>query len=192
MSKLHLRMATENDVTAMLAIYGQYIDTPITFETKLPSVEEFKGRIREITAEYPWLVCEDENGDIIGYAYGHRQLERAAYRWNAELSEYLDGRVTSRGIGKRMLLVLLEILKVQGVHTVYSLVTSPNTKSDAMHKSLEFRNMGVCKNTGYKNGKWHDVTWYEKALLAYEDVPAELIPVGEIKKKLLDKILAAF
>lgn len=127
-----LRLAAIADAPAILEIYAQYMDTPITFETELPSLEEFEERIRAITAEYPWIVCEDETGRIIGYAYGHKQLERAAYRWNAELSEYLDSRVTSKGIGKRMLLVLLELLKAQGVHTVYSLVTSPNVKSDAM------------------------------------------------------------
>ncbi len=187
-----LRLAAIADAPAILEIYAQYMDTPITFETELPSLEEFEERIRAITAEYPWIVCEDETGRIIGYAYGHKQLERAAYRWNAELSEYLDSRVTSKGIGKRMLLVLLELLKAQGIHTVYSLVTSPNVKSDAMHNGCGFRTMGVCKNTGYKSGKWHDVTWYEKALLPYEDVPAEMIPIGEMEKETVDKILASF
>ena len=186
------RLAAIADAPAILEIYAQYMDTPITFETELPSLEEFEGRIRAITAEYPWIVCEDETGRIIGYAYGHKQLERAAYRWNAELSEYLDSRVTSKGIGKRMLLVLLELLKAQGVHTVYSLVTSPNVKSDAMHNGCGFRTMGVCKNTGYKSGKWHDVTWYEKALLPYEDVPAEMIPIGEMEKETVERILASF
>ena len=50
----------------------------------------------------------------------------------------------------------------------------------------------LCKNTGYKSGKWHDVTWYEKALLPYEDVPAEMIPIGEMEKETIDKILASF
>ena len=43
-----------------------------------------------------------------------------------------------------------------------------------------------------KSGKWHDVTWYEKALLPYEDVPAEMIPIGEMGKETVDKILASF
>lgn len=98
-----LRLAAIADAPAILEIYAQYMDTPITFETELPSLEEFEGRIRAITAEYPWIVCEDETGRIIGYAYGHKQLERAAYRWNAELSEYWTVGVTSKGIGKRML-----------------------------------------------------------------------------------------
>ena len=166
---------TENDREE--PVYGPYILPPAS------------GRYRRCTCDIGNL-CTIYG--IIGYAYGHKQLERAAYRWNAELSEYLDSRVTSKGIGKRMLLVLLELLKAQGVHTVYSLVTSPNVKSDAMHNGCGFRTMGVCKNTGYKSGKWHDVTWYEKALLPYEDVPAEMIPIGEMEKETVDKILASF
>ena len=61
-----LRLATIADAPAILEIYAQYMDTPITFETELPSLEEFEERIRAITAEYPWIVCEDETGRIIG------------------------------------------------------------------------------------------------------------------------------
>ena len=45
----HLRLATVKDAAAMLNIYEQYIDTPITFETELPSEKEFEDRIREIS-----------------------------------------------------------------------------------------------------------------------------------------------
>ena len=48
-----LRLAAIADAPAILEIYAQYMDTPITFETELPSLEEFEGRIRAITAEYP-------------------------------------------------------------------------------------------------------------------------------------------
>ena len=45
-----LRLAAIADAPAILEIYAQYMDTPITFETELPSLEEFEGRIRAITA----------------------------------------------------------------------------------------------------------------------------------------------
>ena len=50
-----LRLAAIADAPAILEIYAQYMDTPITFETELPSLEEFEERIRAITAEYPWM-----------------------------------------------------------------------------------------------------------------------------------------
>ena len=85
----------------LLKIYGEYLDTPITFECALPSEAEFAGRIAAVGREYPYLVCL-EKGRIVGYAYAHRQAERAAYQWNAELSVYLDRSCTSRGLGRRL------------------------------------------------------------------------------------------
>ena len=85
---MNLRFADEHDAAACLAIYAQYIDTSITFETALPSEDEFAGRIRSYGAVYPWLIAE-EDGEILAYAYAHRAQERAAYDWNAELSVYV-------------------------------------------------------------------------------------------------------
>ena len=53
---MEMRFATEEDAPALLEIYGQYIDTPITFETELPSLEDFRWRIREFSRDYPYLV----------------------------------------------------------------------------------------------------------------------------------------
>ena len=96
-----IRFATEEDAQALLAIYAYYIDTEITFEYELPTEAEFRKRIRTVLEEYPYLIYE-EAGNILGYAYAHRHLERAAYQWNVELTVYLHPDVVSRGIGRRL------------------------------------------------------------------------------------------
>ena len=48
---MEIRFAKPQDCAELLKIYGQYIDTPITFEYVLPSCEEFAARITEISAE---------------------------------------------------------------------------------------------------------------------------------------------
>ncbi|WP_249317901.1 GNAT family N-acetyltransferase [Yeguia hominis] len=72
-----------------MRIYGQYLDTAITFEYTLPTEAEFAARISDILRGYPYLIWE-ENGAILGYAYAHRAQERQAYQWNAELSVYVE------------------------------------------------------------------------------------------------------
>lgn len=131
------RFAAPADSAALLKIYGEYLDTPITFECALPSEAEFAGRIAAIGREYPYLVCL-EKGRIVGYAYAHRQAERAAYQWNAELSVYLDRSCTSRGLGRRLYGALIDILRLQGIRTVYGCVTVPNEKSEGLHQALGF------------------------------------------------------
>ena len=95
-----IRFAAPDDAAALLRIYAQYIETPITFEYTLPSEEEFARRIRDIQAVYPYLVYI-EDGEVLGYAYAHRFQERAAYQWGAELSVYLDRGCVSHGIGSQ-------------------------------------------------------------------------------------------
>ena len=65
---IRIRIATEDDAEALLAVYAPYvIKTAITFEYEVPSVEEFRGRIENTLQHYPYLVAEDESG-ILGYA----------------------------------------------------------------------------------------------------------------------------
>ena len=139
---MNLRFADEHDAAACLAIYAQYIDTSITFETALPSEDEFAGRIRSYGAVYPWLIAEEE-GKILAYAYAHRAQERAAYDWNAELSVYVSKNAAGRGLGTRLYRALLALLKEQGVRTAYGVVTMPNDASAALHRKLGFGLLGT-------------------------------------------------
>ena len=186
-----IRLATINDSKNLLKIYSQYIDTAITFECKLPTKEEFEKRISDITKDYPYLVYE-ENGEILGYAYGHKQREREAYQWNAELSVYLDESCTSKGLGKKLYCILIEILKVQGIRNVYGAVTVPNKKSEGLHLGLGFKSLGIFHNTGYKNNKWHDVEWFEKQIMEYNIDPAPFISISKINEEKIQEIIKSY
>lgn len=186
---MDIRFATERDSAALLGIYRQYIGTPITFEYDLPTEAAFAQRIRDITAVYPYLVC-GEDGRTVGYAYAHRQAERAAYQWNAELSVYLDRAYTGRGLGKRLYGTLMALLRLQGVRTVYALVTIPNEKSEKLHAAMGFRHMGTQRSTGYKDGAWRDVSWFEKTIAPYGSDPAPLLPIRQVPAGQIAAVLA--
>lgn len=77
------------DAPRILEVYRPYIEkTAVTFEIAEPTVEEFTQRVAGIASAFPYLLLEAD-GELIGYAYAHRQAEREAYRFNAELSIYL-------------------------------------------------------------------------------------------------------
>lgn len=184
---MRIRFATPDDSPGLLNIYGQYIHTPITFEYSLPTEREFAGRIADVSHSYPYLAGE-EDGVFVGYAYAHKFKERAAYQWGAELSVYLDRSALGRGLGKRFYSVLIEILKLQGLRTAYGGVTLPNRASEALHRSLGFEVLGTYHNAGYKNGKWHDVTWFEKPIGEYDAEPKPIIGVTDIPGEELHKL----
>lgn len=184
-----IRFATTADTDGCLAVYAEYMETVITFETELPSHEAFAGRIRSYGAVYPWLVAE-ENGEILGYAYAHRAQERAAYGWNAELSIYLARRAAGRGLGTKLYGALLALLQKQGVRNVYGIVTLPNPASEALHRSFGFRTVGAYHRSGYKNGRWIDVGHFEKQIGSFDGAPEPLRPIGTIEAR--EQILHAF
>ena len=186
---MHIRFADPGDAAACLAVYAQYIDTSITFETVLPSEAEFSGRIRSYGAVYPWLIAE-EDGHVLAYAYAHRAQERAAYGWNAELSVYVSRDAAGRGLGTKLYTVLLALLQKQGVRTAYGVVTMPNDASSALHQKLGFRTLGTYRNTGYKNGRWRDVVWFEKHIGSFDGAPEPLRPIGQIADR--EAVLRAY
>ncbi len=185
---LKIRFAKETDAEHLLKIYNQYIDTTITFEYVLPSVAEFQRRIREFSEVYPYLVCEQDD-KIIGYAYAHRAFERAAFGWDAEVSIYLDKEARGKGIGKRCYKVLLELLREQGIITAYSLISTPNARSERLHEEMGFEWIGTHKNTGYKAGKWCDISWYQIQLNPYIDNPLPIRTIHELNFTKVKEIL---
>ena len=84
-----IRKAKPEDAEQLLAIYTPYVtNTAITFEYEVPTVDEFRHRIINTLKKYPYLVAENENGIVIGYAYASPFKGRAAYDWAVETSIY--------------------------------------------------------------------------------------------------------
>ena len=185
---LTLRFAAPQDASALLEIYAQYIESSITFEYALPTQAEFAARIEAFGADYPYLVLED-GGRAVGYAYAHRAFERAAYGWCAELSVYLDRAYCGSGHGTLLYRTLMELLSLQGVKTVYGVVTSPNASSEALHRALGFRTIGAFRAAGYKAGAWRDVTWFEKALSPQDAAPMPVIPLPQLPPETVAAVL---
>ena len=158
-----IRIATEADVPQILAIYAPYIEnTTHTFEYDVPTEAEFLQRFRTLTAQFPWIVYE-ENGRILGYAYGSAPWERAAYRWCAEDSLYLLPEARGRGIGRRLLTALEKILFYQGYRRIYALITAENSNSIAFHQKMGYKLRVELPDAGLKFGRWIGVVWMDKS-----------------------------
>ena len=175
-----IRPATVADLPRILEIYAPYIETTaISFEYIVPTLEEFTRRFLTITAQFPWLVWE-EDGTVLGYAYGSLPFERAAYQWSAEASIYLCPEARGRGIGKSLYAALEEILKRQGYRKVYAIITTANEASVAFHKAVGYRHTATFPDCGYKFGQWYGTVWMEKDLNTWPAPPKSPIPVTKL------------
>ena len=185
-----IRLATTADAFAIRSIYSQYINTPITFETALPSNAEFVRRIATTLARYPYLVYTQRD-KIVGYAYASALSPRDAYQWASELSVYVDSAAYGAHIGHLLYKNLMTLLAFQNVVSVYGCVCVPNAASDHLHQAFEFKTVGTFPHAGYKNGKWYDVRWYQRDLGDPTVTPKPFIPFVRLNQQSIKALLAA-
>jgi L-amino acid N-acyltransferase YncA len=177
-----IRTATLADAAAIQAIYAPEVEHGFaTFETTPPSVEQMATRMAAILPTYPWLVW-DEAGRVLAYAYASRNREREAYRWSVDTAIYVapDGR--GRGIAKGLYLRLFEILTAQGFHAAFAAVSAGNPGSEALHRALGFRQIGLFPEVGFKHGQWRDVGWWRRPLAAHTGQPPEPTPFSALNE----------
>ncbi len=162
---LTLRFAAAADSAGVAAIYAPIVrDSAISFEVEPPSAAAMQRRIEATMELFPWLVCADGD-EVAGYAYASRHQERAAYQWSANVSVYIHAEHRGRGLGRALYTALFDILRLQRLHNLYAGITLPNGASVGLHQALGFKPVGVYRSVGFKLGRWHDVGWWETALL---------------------------
>ncbi|WP_193441222.1 GNAT family N-acetyltransferase [Actinosynnema sp. ALI-1.44] len=173
---MKVRDATELDAVACAAIYAPYVtDTAITFETEPPAAEEMAVRITAATSTHAWLILEDDDGTVIGYAYGGPFKAREAYRWSCEVSVYLERGRRRTGGGRTLYTALLERLAQRGYRTVAAGMTLPNDASVGLHRAMGFTTVGTYERIGWKHGAWRDVAWAQRAIGSTDDPPGDIV-----------------
>ena len=168
---MDIRQATPDDARQLLEIYAPYVEnTAVTFEYTVPAEEEFRNRIQNTLASYPYLVAED-SGIILGYAYAGVFHERAAYDRSVETSIYVRQDMRGRGVGTALYEKLEEELAQRGILNANACIAwsdSPNDhlthQSPDFHARRGYRKCAHFHKCGYKFGMWFDVIWMEKML----------------------------
>jgi L-amino acid N-acyltransferase YncA len=160
----NVRDASERDAEACAAIYAPYVsDTAITFEIDPPSSAEMAERMAAATRTHAWVVLEDE-GRVVGYAYGSPFHPRPAYRWACEASVFLELGRRRTGGGRALYDALLPRLIARGFRIVVAGMTLPNDASVGLHRAMGFEPVGTYRRIGFKHGSWHDVAWMQHIL----------------------------
>ena len=78
---------------------------------------------------------------------------------------YVREDVRGQGVGKALVLGLVEAAQAAGYKQMVSLIgDSENTASIGVHASLGFQHAGTMRKVGFKLERWLDVVIMQKAL----------------------------
>ena len=175
-----IRLASAADAAAIAAIYAPYVsDSFVSFEEAAPGTEEMARRIAGDGASlHPWLVA-DGGERLLGFASSSAFRSRPAYRWTVETGVYLAPEAQGRGIGRKLMERLLEILTAQNFTTVVAGITLPNPASVALLEKLGFTPCATYRDTGFKLGEWRTVQVFARDLAPRLNPPVELRPFSD-------------
>ena len=195
-TKPTIRIAAINDAKELLDIYAPYVtDTAISFEYDVPSLTEFEARIADILKKYPYLVAECD-GEILGYAYTHAFVGRAAYDWSAETTIYLKENKTKSGVGRMLYEALERISEAQNILNMNACIGYPETEDEHLtlnsvqfHEHMGYRMVGIFHNCGYKFGTWYHMVWMEKMIGVHSPTPLPVIPFSELNQEKIRHLL---
>lgn len=152
-----IRPAHIDDTEILLNIYNYYVlNTAVTFDIEPLSIQAFKDKLIHIKIDYPFIVYE-EDGEILGYAYGSKFRPKPAYNYVVESTVYVKHDAHGKQIGTKLYTELLRLLKEANLHTVLGVLTIPNQASIKLHEKFGFKQVAHLKEVGLKFGKWQDV-----------------------------------
>ncbi|MBV7543748.1 GNAT family N-acetyltransferase [Acidovorax sp. sic0104] len=171
-----IRPSTDGDLPAITSIYKHHVlHGTGTFEIDPPSETDMAGRRADVLAKgLPWLVAEQDDGRVLGFAYANWFKPRPAYRFSAEDSIYIAEDARGMGLGRQLLSELAAQAEAAGVRKLLAVIgDSANAGSIGVHRALGFTDVGVMKSVGWKFGAWRDIVLMEKTLGAGDTTSPE-------------------
>lgn len=165
MDVCEIRPATGEDAAAIAQIYAHYVrNTASNFEFEPPNTAEIARRMRAVhEVGLPYLVAE-QACHVIGFAYAAQFRPRPAYRFAVENSVYIDKDRVGRGVGHMLLVALMDGCRAAGATQMIAGMGGENPTSVAFHAAHGFELVGVCRNVGFKQDQWLDLTLMQRAL----------------------------
>ncbi|WP_377641799.1 GNAT family N-acetyltransferase [Oryzobacter terrae] len=158
-----IRTATAADLPAIAAIYNDAVHTSVsTFDTEPRPPEHFAERVASTRPGDHVLVAEDDDGDVLGFAYASTYRPRPAYDGTRETSIYLRDEARGRGLGRAMYAELLDRVDADGIHVVIAVIAQPNPASEALHLAFGFERVGVLREVGRKFDDWVDTAFWQR------------------------------
>src|SRR5438477_349931 len=160
---MHIRPASSDDAIDIANIYNYYVATShCTFEIEPVDLAEMTRRIEDgVTAGYPFLVAEDNDEEIVGYAYGHEYRPRKAYRHSIEVSVYVRPGHDGKNIGTTLYEALFGEIKKGDFHAIIAGISLPNDASIRLHENFGMTKVAHFREAGRKFDRWIDVGYWE-------------------------------
>lgn len=163
-----VRDAAMSDMPALRSLYNALVRTTTVAWTEEPQTLRqrqawFRAQVR---GGYPVLVAEVE-GTVIGfaaYASFRGSGKWPGYRHTVEHTIHVHEAYWGQGIGRRLLVELIERARAEDIHVMVAAVDGANAESISFHERLGFEVVGRMPEVGRKFDRWLDLVLMQRIL----------------------------
>lgn len=152
-----IRPATTRDLPDVRRIFDHYVrNTMVTLETETRTLRAWRAKHAYLNRlQLPFLVAVSPKGEVLGYALCEPWIQKRAYRFTAEESIYLRPASTGKGLGKALLVALIEAGRTAGLKQLLAVVADSGAEASlGLHRSLGFTETGRMGRVAYKFDRW--------------------------------------
>ncbi|MDX8361470.1 N-acetyltransferase family protein [Cytobacillus sp. IB215316] len=156
--KIILDKMVPKDWEQVKGIYQEGINTGnATFEDEAPMYEEWdRNHLKECR-----FIARDGD-EVLSWAALSSVSSRCVYNGVAEISVYVSSASQGRGIGSKLMDMLIKSSEEEGIWTLQAGIFPENASSLALHKKAGFGEIGIQKHIGKMQGRWRDVILLER------------------------------
>jgi L-amino acid N-acyltransferase YncA len=172
--QIRIREANRDDILGILAIYNDAVanTTAIWNEVEVDADNRSAWLADRQRAGYPVLVAVDKDEAVLGYATFGDWRAWDGYRHTVEHSVYVHKHRRGAGIGKALMVALIQRARSLGKHVMVAGIEAENEVSIGLHQKLGFEYVGRLKQVGTKFGQWLDLAFLQLTLDARVDPDA--------------------
>jgi L-amino acid N-acyltransferase len=169
---MDIRNATQADAPAIADILNALLETTTVEWTETPHSVEGIGRW---ISDHEVVLVGEEDGEVIGLAafgWFRDAMVRPGYRFTVENSVHVRQPHWGRGLGRELMLALIEAARTSGKHAMMAAIDATNEDSIRFHQRLGFTEVGRLPEVGAKFGRWLDLVLLELRLDERPEPPA--------------------
>jgi L-amino acid N-acyltransferase len=163
--QFEISAAARSQLPQILAIYNEVIrnTTAVYSDSEVTLADREAWYDAKHRQGFPILVAADDSG-VLGFGtYGDFRAW-PCYRHSVEHSVHVRADCRRRGIGRALVLALLEAAAGAGKHVMIAGIDAENVTSIALHETLGFKVVGHFHEVGFKFGRWLDLKFMQRLI----------------------------
>ena len=164
-NQIVIRDASPEDALAIMHIWNANISNTFnTFNSHIKTGSEVKDTILERKKRSFGFFVGECDSKVIGFATYFQFRSGIGYAKTLEHTIFVSDEIQRLGVGKALMVRLLEDAKRKGFQSIFAGISSSNHRAVKFHASLGFKAVTELPQVGYKFDKWLDLILMQKFL----------------------------